>query len=109
MPQESPIVPERITREDLKKKGIELSDCMLGSYWGTTAGLALGVFFALRKKSYRPFVAWVAVGSVAEYGYGYYNKCRVLREDFAASKRALDLLEKELKNNAEGSIDGVGK
>lgn len=95
-----------LTKEQLKEKGRELSECMLSSYWGTTAGLALGVFFGRQKKSLRPFVFWVAVGSVAEFAYGYYNKCRVMREEFKEAKKAIDELEKNAKVIVDEAMKG---
>jgi hypothetical protein len=76
--------------DDLKSKGMKVSECMLGNSVGTVVGVAVGTILGVRRKNLRPFVYAITMGTSADLFYGYAGNCRELIEDYEACKRTMD-------------------
>ena len=72
--------------EEVKAKGVAVSECMLSNSVCTIAGVGIGMFFGIRRKSLRPFVYAITLGSSGDLFYGYYGNCRESIADYNASK-----------------------
>jgi len=81
---------DRKLAEEMKEKGMAVSNCMLEQTMGTVVGVAAGLAIGLRMKSVKPLILTSFMGSTADLGYGYYNACNAPIEEFLALKRMRD-------------------
>eukprot|EP01031_Cornospumella_fuschlensis_P038233 gene38233-46459_t len=81
-------------QDNIKNKARAASDCMLEQYFGTAAGVGVGLALGLQRRNIRPFIVAITVGTFADWVHGYTGPCRVLIEDYKAAKKALDEKEK---------------
>jgi len=82
--------------EGLKEKGKRISDCMLEQYFGTAAGVGIGLAVGLQRRNVKPFLIIATCGSLMDYVHGYVGPCSGLIEDYNAAKRSM---ESEQKSN----------
>ncbi|RYH04818.1 hypothetical protein EON65_46410 [archaeon] len=84
---EKPLLSDQ---EILKIKARAASDCMLEQYFGTAAGVGIGLALGLQRKNIRPFVVAITVGTFADWVHGYSGPCRGFIEDYKTATKALD-------------------
>lgn len=74
------------TKDILKEKGKLVSDCMLEQYFGTAAGVGIGLAIGLQSRNVKPFLIIASAGSLMDYVHGYIGPCSSLIEDFNLAK-----------------------
>jgi hypothetical protein len=74
------------SKDDLKNKGIEVSNCLLDQSTFTVIGVlgGLAVFYKTRNK--RHFFAAAGGGTISDVFVGYYGTCRPLIAEYLAVK-----------------------
>ena len=72
--------------DDLKTKGMNLSNCMLEQSMGTVVGVAVGLAVGVTTKKVKPFILLSTAGTAADLGYGYFNACTELIDDYLLAK-----------------------
>ncbi len=70
-----------------------MTNCILENSLFFTIGVGLGVTTALltKKKNYNLFFLSVAVGTTADFAYGYNVQCKQLVDDFKKAKSSTSL------------------
>jgi hypothetical protein len=74
-------------KEFLKIKARVVSECMLSQYFGTAAGLGIGLAVGIQKKSLRSFVIAITAGTLADWVFGYTGPCRTSIEDYKNAEK----------------------
>ena len=92
-PSSTPSVDEDAVFEQIST---DVSNCMLDQTMGTVVGVAAGLAIGLRRKSVTPLILTTILGSTADLGFGYYNACSGVIEDFLIMKQARD--DKKVNN-----------
>jgi hypothetical protein len=77
-------------QDKVKRLAQEVSNCMLSQYFGTAAGLGIGLAAGIQRKSLRLFVISITFGTFADWVHGYTGPCRTMIQDFNYAKKALD-------------------
>lgn len=77
-------------KEILKEKGKLVSDCMLEQYFGTAAGVGIGLAIGLQRRNVKPFLLVATAGSLMDYVHGYIGPCSSLIEDYNLAKKSFD-------------------
>jgi hypothetical protein len=81
---------ETVSDADFKAYGEAMSNCMLEQTMGTVVGVAVGTALGLKTKSLKPLFVTGFIGSTADLGYGYFNACADMCQDYLVMKRARD-------------------
>ena len=87
--------PKNPADERVKVLGTNLASCVFGNYYFTVGGIGVGSFLKLRQNSWRPFIVFTMIGSVADLYYGYNAACIQQRNEY---KQAVEAQKRE-KNN----------
>lgn len=89
--QSDPTSPPTVSAKQLlKEKGKLVSDCMLEQYFGTAAGVGIGLAIGLQRRNVKPFLIIASAGSLMDYVHGYIGPCSSLIEDYNLAKKSLD-------------------
>ena len=83
-----PPTPVLYTKEMVSVKGKAVSACMLQNSMCFVTGLALGTALGVQKKSLRPFLGGVLLGTAGDILYGQMFECRELIDDYTKAKKA---------------------
>lgn len=88
-PPSTPSFTDVKKHPEVQRKGQIVSDCMLGQYWLTVAGLGVGLGLYVKNKSLRQFLVAGSAGTVGDLIAGYTGPCRLLIKDYNATVKAL--------------------
>jgi len=88
--------PPKSPKDVMEEKGKLVSDCMLGQYFATAAGVGIGLAMGMQRRNVRPFLVFATAGTVMDFVHGYTGPCRTLIEEFNV---AVKEVEEERKIN----------
>lgn len=88
---------EMHSKEEISKKGVLVSQCMLDNSLYTVLGVFAGVAIFSRTRIKRHFVIAITAGTFADLLIGYHGTCRPLREDFELAKAEYELVYPPVK------------
>jgi hypothetical protein len=85
------------SKEEISKKGVLVSQCMLDNSLYTVLGVCSGVAIFSKTRIKRHFVIAITAGTFADLVIGYFGTCRPLREDFELAKAEYELVNPSVK------------
>lgn len=88
------------SKEEISKKGILVSQCMLDNSLYTVLGVCSGVAIFSKTRVKRHFVIAITAGTFADLFIGYHGTCRPLREDFELAKAEYELVYPPIKTQS---------
>ncbi len=80
-----------VTKEQVREKGQLVSDCMLEQYGGTMVGVGVGLLLGIRRRTLRPFVVAITLGTVTDFAIGYFGPCKKLTDEYKEAERLYKL------------------
>ncbi len=92
---EPPLAQVFYTKEMVSVKGKAVSACMLQNSMCFVTGLALGTALGVQKKSLRPFLGGVLLGTAGDILYGQMFECRELIDDYSKAKKAFAMQQQQ--------------
>lgn len=87
--------PEELKSETLKLKAKLVSTCMLENSMFFVVGCGVGLALGLQRKSLRPFVYSITLGTIGDMLYGYTMDCRPFIEDYQRAQAGITLPPKQ--------------
>jgi len=93
--------------KDEKQLAKMVSACMLENSMCFVVGCGIGLALGLQRKSFRPFILSITLGTIGDMVVGYTFSCRQLIEDYKRAKAGIKITENEGNETEKKPFFGI--